>query len=89
MQRIVFGLFDFPHYVTQVVNIVAIAFSNKPHLLKKAAESPHDLTSSEIDLLKSRYWEKLTFDEKDAFEVALYDLAGVSGEHSQSNFLAI
>ncbi len=75
-------LFDFPDLATQVANIAAAAPTlNKQDLLKKAAESPGDLTSSEIDLLQNRYWGKLTFDEKDAFEDALHDLADVSYEH--------
>jgi hypothetical protein len=50
-------LLDFPDHTTQVVNIAAIALitSNKQDLLKKATESPRDLTSSDINLLKSRY----------------------------------
>jgi hypothetical protein len=76
-------LLDFPDLATQVANIIAAAPAtlNKQDLLKKAAESPGDLTSSEIDLLQNRYWGKRTFDEKDAFEDALCDLADVSYEH--------
>lgn len=76
-------LLDFPDLATQVANIAATAptTSNKQDFLKKAAEAPKDLTSSEIDLLQRRYWGKLTFDEKDAFEDALYTLADVSYEH--------
>jgi hypothetical protein len=50
-------LLYFPNHITQVVNIAAIALttSNKQDLLKKATESPRDLTSSNINLLKSYY----------------------------------
>ncbi|CEO59136.1 hypothetical protein PMG11_03822 [Penicillium brasilianum] len=51
-------LLDFPELATQVANIIAAAPATltKQDLLKKAAESPGDLTSSEIDLLQDRYW---------------------------------
>ncbi|KAJ5298836.1 uncharacterized protein N7443_006956 [Penicillium atrosanguineum] len=76
-------LLDLPDLATQVANIAITAptTSNKQDFLKKAAESPRDLTFSEIDLLKSRYWGKLTFDEKEAFEDALGTLAGISYEY--------
>ncbi|KAJ5650418.1 uncharacterized protein N7484_004141 [Penicillium longicatenatum] len=76
-------LLGFPDLITQVANIAAIVptTSNKQDFLKKAAESPRDLTSSEIDLLQSRYWGKLTFNEKDAFEDALYKSTDISYEH--------
>jgi hypothetical protein len=73
---------DFPDLATQVANIAAtIPTSTKQDLLKKAAESPRDLTSSEINLLQWRYWGKLTFKEEDAFEGALWMLADISDEH--------
>ncbi|KAJ5110900.1 hypothetical protein N7532_001435 [Penicillium argentinense] len=76
-------LLDFPDLATQVANIAATAPTtlNKQDFLRKAAESPRDLTSSEINLLKRRYWGKLTFDENEAFEDALDTLAGVSYKH--------
>ncbi|KAJ5085782.1 hypothetical protein N7532_010553 [Penicillium argentinense] len=76
-------LLDFPDLATQVANIAATASTtlNKQDFLKKGAESPRDLTSSEIALLKSRYWGKLTFDESVAFEDALGTLSDVSYGH--------
>lgn len=69
-------LLDFPDLATQEANITAIASttSTKQDFLKKAAESPRDLTTPEIDLLRDRYWSNLTFAEKDAFEDALFGL---------------
>ncbi|KAJ6003074.1 hypothetical protein N7451_005621 [Penicillium sp. IBT 35674x] len=76
-------LLDFPDLATQVANIAATVptNSNKQSFLKRAAESTRDLTSSEFDLLQNRYWGKLTFNEKDALEDALYTLTDISYEH--------
>ncbi|KAJ6000176.1 hypothetical protein N7481_000585 [Penicillium waksmanii] len=66
-------LLDFPDLPTQLANITAIAptISNKQDFLKKAVESPRDLSDPEIDLLLKRYWKSLTFGEQLAFENAL------------------
>jgi hypothetical protein len=56
---------DFPDFSTQEANISATTTLSKEELLKKAAQSPRDLTSSEVELLHSRYWGQISFPEED------------------------
>ncbi|KAJ6185103.1 hypothetical protein N7519_006404 [Penicillium mononematosum] len=56
---------DLPDFSTQEANISATTTLSKEELLKKAAQSPRDLTSSEVELLHSRYWGQISFPEED------------------------
>jgi hypothetical protein len=56
---------DFPNFLTQVANISAAITLSKEELLKKAAQSPSHLTSSEVKLFYSRYWGRNSFAEED------------------------
>ena len=47
---------DFPEPDQQSAAIAASSSLTKPELLRRGAESPQDLTDSEVDLLKHRYW---------------------------------
>ncbi|KAK5797551.1 hypothetical protein VI817_003842 [Penicillium citrinum] len=59
---------------------------SKQDLLKKAALSPRNLTWPEIDVLKNRYWGRVTSEENMVFCTALDKLAQVSEEHSTETF---
>ncbi|KAJ6150184.1 hypothetical protein N7471_001383 [Penicillium samsonianum] len=72
---------DFPDFSTQEANISAATTLNKEELLKKAAESPRDLTSSEVELLYSRYWGQISFPEEDIRFDCFENLRLVSDEH--------
>ncbi|KAJ5415213.1 hypothetical protein N7465_003908 [Penicillium sp. CMV-2018d] len=56
---------DFPDFSTQEANISAATTLSKEELSTKAAESPRDLTSSEVELLHSRYWGRISYPEED------------------------
>lgn len=74
-------LLDFPDPSTQEANIAAATTLNKQDLLKKAAQSPRELTEAEIDLLKNRYWGKILFQEEFPLFDALGALESVSNEY--------
>lgn len=72
---------DFPDFSTQEVNISAATTLNKEDLLRKAAQSPRDLTSSEVELLHSRYWGQISFPEEDIRFDCFENLRLVSDEY--------
>ncbi|KAJ5457060.1 hypothetical protein N7530_012334 [Penicillium desertorum] len=72
---------DFPDFSTQEANISATTTLSKEELLKKAAQSPRDLTSSEVELLHSRYWGQISFSEEDIRFDCFENLRLVSNEY--------
>jgi hypothetical protein len=72
---------DFPDVSTQEANIAAATTLSKEELLKKAAQSPRELTESELDLLNSRYWGRISYPEEDVRFDCYEDLKLVSEEH--------
>jgi hypothetical protein len=72
---------DFPDFSTQEANISAATTLSKEELLKKAAQSPRDLTSSEVELLHSRYWGRISFPEEDIRFDCFDNVTLVSDEH--------
>lgn len=57
------SLLDFPDPQLQQANITATTPLRKSDLIRRAIESPEDLTSAEIDLLMKRYWLRGTSKE--------------------------
>lgn len=74
-------ILDFPEPETQHSNIATASTLTKPDLLKRAAESPSELTTSEVDLLKERYWLDVTRTETNARASASSALLAVSQDH--------
>lgn len=72
---------DFPDFSTQEANVTAATALSKEELLKKAAQSPRDLTSSEVELLHSRYWGRISFPEEDIRFDCFDNVTLVSDEH--------
>ncbi|KAJ5607270.1 hypothetical protein N7537_003889 [Penicillium hordei] len=72
---------DFPDFSTQEANISAATTLSKEELSKKAAQSPRDLTSSEVELLHSRYWGQISFPEEDIRFDCFENLRLVSNEY--------
>ncbi|CAG8250024.1 unnamed protein product [Penicillium nalgiovense] len=72
---------DFPDFSTQEANISATTTLSKEELLKKAAQSPRDLTSSEVELLHSRYWGQISFPKEDIRFDCFENLRLVSNEY--------
>ena len=74
-------ILEFPDAETQSSNIAASSSLDKASLLKRAAESPSELTTSEIDLLKERYWLGISRNETKARSLASSALLAVSEDH--------
>ncbi|KAL2007611.1 hypothetical protein VTN00DRAFT_9049 [Thermoascus crustaceus] len=74
-------LLDLPPRSVQDENIADVTTLTKHELLKRAAESPKELTRDEINLLLARYWTHVTCPEQDAYLDALGALEEVSVEY--------
>lgn len=74
-------ILDFPEPDIQQSNIAASSALTKADLLKRAAESPSELTAPEINLLKERYWLDVTPTETNARASASSALLAVSQDH--------
>lgn len=72
---------DFPQSEVQDANIAAVSSLSKSALLRRAAQSPEQLTQAEVDLLKDRYWLNLTRAEAGACSRAGAALVDVSQEY--------
>ncbi|KAK2780210.1 hypothetical protein CKAH01_00154 [Colletotrichum kahawae] len=72
---------DFPDPDTQAANIAKSSTLSKEDLLKRAAETPAQLSATEVSLLKSRYWLEISSDEEHEVTLA-HGL--ISGPHRVS-----
>jgi hypothetical protein len=59
-------LLDFPEPEAEAANIAIATSHTRPELLRRAVESPIELSASELELLERRFWHKLTWDESNA-----------------------
>lgn len=69
-------LLDFPPPSVQDENVASMSTLTKHELLKRAAESPKELTHDELSLLHDRYWTDVTYNEADAYLDALESSRG-------------
>ena len=74
-------LLDFPEPETQAANIAEASSLSKSELLRRAAESPSELTTSEVELLEKRFWLSLSSDELKARTAANTAWQAVSPDH--------
>jgi hypothetical protein len=74
-------LLDFPEPEIQSSNISSSSQLEKLALLKRAVETPQELTSPEILLLQERYWRNIASPERRARTNAAVALQAVSLEH--------
>ncbi|ROW08791.1 hypothetical protein VMCG_02979 [Cytospora schulzeri] len=57
-------ILNFPDVETQAANIANSSTLGKEDLLKRAAETPTQLSATEVSLLKNRYWLDISPDEE-------------------------
>ncbi|KAJ0370918.1 hypothetical protein COL154_001299 [Colletotrichum chrysophilum] len=74
-------ILDFPDPDTQATNIAKSSTLSKEDLLKRAAETPAQLSATEVALLKNRYWLEISSDEEHEVTLA-HGL--ISGPHRVS-----
>lgn len=74
-------LLDLPPLSVQDENVAAVSTLSKDELLKRASQSPEELTRDELDLLQARLWAGVTCTEEHAHIYALYALTEVSNEY--------
>lgn len=63
-------LLDFPDFETQAANIARSSTLGKEDLLKRAAETPSQLSVTEVTLLKDRYWLDISAEEEHKISLA-------------------
>jgi hypothetical protein len=76
------GVLDFPDTAAQEANVAASTHLSRAELLERAAALPSDLSATEIDLLKQRFWLDLTTAEMNTQAAAERTIA-VSEENWQ------
>ncbi|KAI1465035.1 uncharacterized protein F4812DRAFT_128602 [Daldinia caldariorum] len=74
-------ILDFPDLETLEANISKSSSLSRADLIKRAAESPRQLSGSELDVLRQRYWLDIGFPELRARTTASETLEAVSAEH--------
>ncbi|KAI4860565.1 hypothetical protein F4820DRAFT_436563 [Hypoxylon rubiginosum] len=76
-------ILDFPDLETLEANISKSSSLARVDLVRRAAESPRQLSASELDVLRQRYWLGVGFPELRARTAASETLEAVSAEHLQ------
>ncbi|KAI6083672.1 hypothetical protein F4821DRAFT_184440 [Hypoxylon rubiginosum] len=76
-------ILDFPDLETLEANISKSSSLARADLVRRAAESPRQLSGSELDVLRQRYWLDVGFPELRARVAASEALEAVSAEHLQ------
>lgn len=74
-------ILDFPAQETEEANFTSTTNLSKPALLTRTITNPSLLTDPEVDLIKNRFWTKVSRAERLNHDNALMELVGISEEY--------